>query len=60
MTMWREGKGEWGERGNIGTRGKGESRSKRERKGQTASFIGPGLPGCCQVTMEGTCLAVAR
>ena len=38
--------------GARGQEARERSRSKRERRGQAVPFIGPDLPGCCQVTME--------
>ena len=49
MATWREGRREWGDRGS-----KREQESKRqEREERTSSpfYSGPGLPGCCQVTV---------
>jgi hypothetical protein len=53
MTTWREGEREWGAREQGSKRQEARERQehKRERRGQAAPFIGPGLPGCCQVTM---------
>ena len=54
MTTWREGGREWGG-GARGKEARERSRSKREKRGQAAPFIGPGVPGCCQVTV-GRCI----
>ena len=54
MTMWREEGREWGERGSKGARGKRErdkSKRVREEGANSPSYSGPGLPGCCQVTV---------
>ena len=57
MTTWREGGREWRERGQVGSkrkRNKRDKRSKRVRREEGPSspfYSGPGLLGCCQVTV---------
>jgi hypothetical protein len=61
MTRWRGGGREWEER---------KQESKRQERGQGTSspfYSGPGLPGCCQVTVgvefrqnANTCIARIR
>jgi hypothetical protein len=57
MTIWREGEGRSGgkspreqERSEKGARGKKE-RQEREEGANNPFYSGPGLPGCCQVTV---------
>ena len=53
MSTWREGGGEWGEKGQRGkSREKEKSKRKRVRRGASSSFYSEsGTPGCCQVTV---------
>ena len=48
MATWRDGRREWGSRGQE-VRERQEH--KREKRGQEAPFIGPCIPGYCQVTV---------
>ena len=51
MAMWRGGRREWGERGSKGEGERGVREQEREEGANSSSDSGPGLPGCCQVTV---------
>ena len=51
MATWREMGREWERGGARGQEARERSRSKREEGASSPFYSGPGLPGCCQVTV---------